>query len=236
MIYFIGNREADIVKIGYSRDEDTIERRIKQIQTYCPFHVEVIGIIEGTFEQERLLHSKYEPFKTNFKNKRNEWFVLSMIEDPRFENLKRMVENLLLAFNKKTKSSSPFFYSNISIFIEYSKLMIQREKYFSRHFKTNYEEYRSIVRKINGFARELITTLKDFDLGSISFNFACLAIFDITKRFFSFYEKIQEMDLNFSVLEDQSDFVDHHETIEKAKKSVGLEFEKMPISTEIGIN
>lgn len=81
MIYYIGNREMDMVKIGYSRDEQTIHTRIKQIQTYCPFHVEVIKIYTGTLEQEQSLHKRYKKFKTNHKNEKNEWFVLSKIEE-----------------------------------------------------------------------------------------------------------------------------------------------------------
>lgn len=80
MIYYIGNREMDMVKIGYSRDEQTIHTRIKQIQTYCPFHVEVIKIIDGTFQEEQSLHEKYKAFKTNHKVEKNEWFVFSKIE------------------------------------------------------------------------------------------------------------------------------------------------------------
>jgi len=80
MIYYIGNREMDMVKIGYSRDEYTIKTRIKQIQTYCPFHVEVIKIVPGNFDDEQALHKKFSKFKTNHKNERNEWFVLSEIE------------------------------------------------------------------------------------------------------------------------------------------------------------
>jgi hypothetical protein len=47
MIYFI--KHTEYVKIGYTHD---IQQRVSQLQTSCPVKLCILGLIEGTFEDE----------------------------------------------------------------------------------------------------------------------------------------------------------------------------------------
>lgn len=67
-VYFIGNRENKIVKIGYSRSPKT---RLKELQTGCPYKLSIIYLLPGGIKLEKLLHKKYEDYKLN-----GEWFKL----------------------------------------------------------------------------------------------------------------------------------------------------------------
>lgn len=69
MIYFI--KASDRVKIGYASDPSL---RIPAIQTSSPFELEVLLIIDGTYEKERELHSLFQEFRVS-----GEWFSF---EDP----------------------------------------------------------------------------------------------------------------------------------------------------------
>jgi len=73
MIYFIGNKEFDVCKIGYSTKEN-VEARIRGLQTSCPYPLEVINTREGTTKQESKLHNHFKADKLN-----GEWFKLSKI-------------------------------------------------------------------------------------------------------------------------------------------------------------
>lgn len=68
-VYAIGNIDEGYVKIGYTTDVDS---RIKQIQTGCPFKIEVIEIWHGlTRKDEKTLHKAYDRYRTN-----GEWFEI----------------------------------------------------------------------------------------------------------------------------------------------------------------
>lgn len=54
-VYFIGNLEYKFCKIGYSANPSV---RLSDIQTGCPFEIEVIGIIKGNRKDE-LRHQQF---------------------------------------------------------------------------------------------------------------------------------------------------------------------------------
>jgi DNA-binding XRE family transcriptional regulator len=67
MIYFIKN--TDFVKIGYT---DDIYRRLSQLQVSSPKKLELLGLVEGTFEDEKKYHKKFNEFYSH-----GEWFYYS---------------------------------------------------------------------------------------------------------------------------------------------------------------
>lgn len=67
MIYFIGNKQEKIVKIGYTVSK--INQRVSVIQANCPFIVECFLLIEGLKDTEQYLHNM---FKAEYI--RGEWF------------------------------------------------------------------------------------------------------------------------------------------------------------------
>ena len=67
-VYFIGNREWGLVKIGYSKKP---ELRLKQVQTMAPFPVEILKIENGNKENENKYHLKFSSL-----NSYGEWFLI----------------------------------------------------------------------------------------------------------------------------------------------------------------
>lgn len=64
MIYFV--KANDRVKIGYADDP---ANRIPSIQTSSPYELEVLLIVEGTYEVERELHRRFQEYRVT-----GEWF------------------------------------------------------------------------------------------------------------------------------------------------------------------
>lgn len=67
--YFIGNRAEGKVKIGFSSNP---QRRIAEIQTGCPFPVEILATEPGGSARESQLHRRFSHLHLN-----GEWFVLN---------------------------------------------------------------------------------------------------------------------------------------------------------------
>ena len=65
-IYVIGNKEYKLCKIGFSKN---VFKRIKSIQTGCPFELEIFCVVYGDYVMEKKLHRKYQNLKMN-----GEWF------------------------------------------------------------------------------------------------------------------------------------------------------------------
>lgn len=70
MIYFIGNKQQDIVKIGYT--QNSIQQRICTIQANSPYKMEVFGIVEGMKNIEQFIHDKFKHLHI-----RGEWYRIS---------------------------------------------------------------------------------------------------------------------------------------------------------------
>ena len=70
MIYLIKTKGNDFYKIGYT--SDSINKRLKSIQTGCPYKLKVINKINGSMEQEKILHTLFKEYRTQ-----GEWFKLN---------------------------------------------------------------------------------------------------------------------------------------------------------------
>ncbi len=72
MIYFIGNIERNICKIGYSKRP---YRRITSIQKTVSYPLSIFDIIDGGITDERLIHSLNDKSRIS-----GEWYTLSKIK------------------------------------------------------------------------------------------------------------------------------------------------------------
>jgi len=70
-IYFIMTMAdgEDLWKIGYTRNHP--EQRLRQLQTGCPLHLELMGFLPADAEDERAIHKKYKAQRV-----RGEWYDL----------------------------------------------------------------------------------------------------------------------------------------------------------------
>lgn len=68
VVYFIGDKENKVVKIGYTND---IKNRLQVIQTGYPRKLEVFTTINGDMKLERQLHDKFSKYRLH-----GEWFEL----------------------------------------------------------------------------------------------------------------------------------------------------------------
>lgn len=70
IIYFIGNIEAKVVKIGFSRND--VAGRMGAIQTGCPYKLSVLKVIEKTTPVgELMIQNRFVVYKMN-----GEWFSI----------------------------------------------------------------------------------------------------------------------------------------------------------------
>lgn len=68
MIYFV--KCNDMVKIGYTKRNP--EKRLAALQTANPYELLLIKTIEGTIDDEKILHAKYKKYHI-----RGEWFLFT---------------------------------------------------------------------------------------------------------------------------------------------------------------
>lgn len=69
MIYFIGNKQYNWVKIGTTNN---IRTRLHSMNTYCPFELTVFAVYSGIHSNERYLHKLF-----NDDRIKGEWYNLS---------------------------------------------------------------------------------------------------------------------------------------------------------------
>lgn len=69
MVYFIGNLDARLVKIGHT-DRD-VEERLKELQTGCPYPLAVFLELPGGAREERDFHQAWPHLRAH-----GEWFKL----------------------------------------------------------------------------------------------------------------------------------------------------------------
>lgn len=65
-IYFIFAPTANRIKIGFSKHP---EKRVNSIMTSSPFELELLGVINGTLEEEQALHQRFSHLRAH-----REWF------------------------------------------------------------------------------------------------------------------------------------------------------------------
>jgi len=69
MVYFIGNVEKQLVKIGHSVN---IEKRITALRTGFPYKLNILKVVSGDYYIERKLHDKFKYLRLE-----GEWFELN---------------------------------------------------------------------------------------------------------------------------------------------------------------
>jgi hypothetical protein len=70
VIYFLQAESGGPIKIGFSRDEDSLKSRVRHLQTSQPVKLVVRKTIEGTHEDEQALHKQFHSSRLV-----GEWFV-----------------------------------------------------------------------------------------------------------------------------------------------------------------
>ncbi len=71
MIYFIREIVSGRVKIGYTKDDGSLKKRLGRLQTGNPDELEVYGTIPGDMKVEKFLHHRFGRFRIRSNN---EWF------------------------------------------------------------------------------------------------------------------------------------------------------------------
>lgn len=72
MIYFIQHGKDGPIKIGYTKSENALPRRLSFLQIGSPIELHPVGIMDGTLKDEKALHDR---FKDDLI--RSEWFALT---------------------------------------------------------------------------------------------------------------------------------------------------------------
>lgn len=70
MIYFV--QAGDTVKIGYGSDG---WERVRQVKTYTPHEVKLLGVKDGSAHDEASLHSRFQQYR--LPRRQRDWFQLS---------------------------------------------------------------------------------------------------------------------------------------------------------------
>ncbi len=93
-IYFAYCRPLHLVKIGTARD---VNGRLRQLQTGCPYEIELIALLDGGTSKEFELHQRFNHLRTS-----GEWFavadelrdlIVALQETDKRINDTRVVEN-----------------------------------------------------------------------------------------------------------------------------------------------
>lgn len=71
MVYFIRGKGTNFVKIGYSKDEESIQHRLVSLQTGNWVDLELMFCVEGGYEKERMLHGALRNYRV-----KGEWFKI----------------------------------------------------------------------------------------------------------------------------------------------------------------
>lgn len=67
-VYFMVNFQHKLCKIGFSNNP---EKRLKEVQTGCPFELTIHKVVKGDIQMERTFHKIYKEYKSN-----GEWFFI----------------------------------------------------------------------------------------------------------------------------------------------------------------
>ena len=105
-LYLIRIPELNISKIGVSENPN---KRIKQLQTGCPYKLEISKVFESkyTTKVETTLHSRFSHFKVDeeIHNLNGEWFCLPIAEVVNFLDICKTIE---ISFDLLRESENPF--------------------------------------------------------------------------------------------------------------------------------
>ena len=145
MLYLI--KSGEYIKVGLSKDVVSFKKRMKSYKTANP-NILLMGICEGTEEDERNYHRKLDAYKLY---NRAEWFkqeALPLIIDD-FKS-GEMVDNINIYFNQRTTNKSEFNYKDL-----YKDYLATKDK----SYLDKYPEFKDY---------ELF--LKDTEMNSLFFN------------------------------------------------------------------
>lgn len=73
MIYIIRATDSDIVKIGFTKSNATLKKRLSMLSGSCPLKLKIEATMNGSKLKERCLHSFYISHHRN-----GEWFNLTV--------------------------------------------------------------------------------------------------------------------------------------------------------------
>lgn len=147
MIYFIGN--DDTVKIGYSKNINTLKNRLTSIQTGNHTRIEILLLLDGDFDYEKTLHNRFKNYRTS-----GEWFsksdeINSFIEENKINSLCIPYEEnndklTLKTLRKLQRVSVQSLAENLSI-----------TKQSVSEFEKRYEDETTTIKKIRAYANAL---------------------------------------------------------------------------------
>jgi DNA-binding protein Fis len=69
MIYFIQSGKTGPIKIGYTKDKGSAQKRLDMMQTGSPEQLNIIGMVEGERKDKFAFHRKFHPYQLH-----GEWF------------------------------------------------------------------------------------------------------------------------------------------------------------------
>ena len=111
MIYVIRASDSNLVKIGYTKSNDTLKKRLASIRTSCPYKLRIEATMKGSKLKERCLHS----FCIS-RHESGEWFRLTADEVIRMINKYQFwsptqngVENMSTISSKVRKKKKRYF-------------------------------------------------------------------------------------------------------------------------------
>lgn len=145
MLYLI--KSGEYIKVGFSKDVVSFKKRMKYYKTSNP-NVLLMGICEGTEEDERNYHRKLDAYKLY---NRAEWFkqeALPLIIDD-FKS-GEMVDNINIYFNQRATNKSGFNYKDL----------------YKDYLETKDPTYDKEFPEFKGY----YTYLKDTEMNSLKFN------------------------------------------------------------------
>ena len=85
MIYFIGQENSRYIKIGYSKNIGTLKTRMLSMQTGNPHSIELVGFVEGGYNEEHAFHSKFESLRVLGEWFRNDGALCEFMSETDFE-------------------------------------------------------------------------------------------------------------------------------------------------------
>ena len=98
-IYLIKAQELNLYKIGFSK---SAQKRVKQLQTGCPYQLEIVSIYEPKKfpnKVEKVMHRSMSIYKKDEDNTelKGEWFDLRLCDIHNFlVNCEKIEDNLIM--------------------------------------------------------------------------------------------------------------------------------------------
>ena len=129
MIYLARGVEK-YYKIGYSKSKESLQGRVKSLQTGCTVKIEVVKTIEGTLDDEKQVHESF-----NLCREEGEWFKFNDFV------LKKVCEYMKKLENENNK--------NFITIKEYDYRIKEHDKYKPDTIECRYTENCYVIMKEN---------------------------------------------------------------------------------------